>query len=89
MTKEYKKVRFSKSFRAEWISGVAEQEGISNDYAEAIYLHGEYKQSFIELEERIAGNIGFVYEDNGGDYFEMEDDDWSIPEGCFEYLDQE
>ena len=86
MSKNYKKVKFSENFRSDWISGVALEDSISEDLAEAAYLHGEYKDSFKELEERVAGQIGFVYHDGGSDYFEKEDDNWSIPESCFEFV---
>ena len=86
MDKNYKKVKFSEKFRYEWISGVAIDEGISKELAEASYLHGEYKDSFKELEDRVSGQIGFVYHDSGRDYFEKEDDNWLIPENCFEFI---
>ncbi|AUR92746.1 hypothetical protein NVP1176O_44 [Vibrio phage 1.176.O._10N.261.55.F5] len=85
--RDYIKVKFADDFRQQWIAGFASIDGDSEDLTEAAYLHGDYAESFKELTDRVSGQIGFVYHDDGNDYFEQVDDNWSIPETCFEFLD--
>ena len=85
--KEYKKVKFVENFRQVWTYANARDDGLTTERIEELYLHGEYSCSFNALEDRVSGNVGFVYHDSGNDYFEKEDDNWTIPSDCFEFLD--
>lgn len=83
------KVRFNKSFRQDWIRGVAEIENMTPLDVISAYLTQEpERQSFKSLCDRLAGNVGFVQYDSGTEYFEKEDNNWAIPDSCFEFTSE-
>lgn len=82
----YLMVKFNKEFKADWLAYVANDEKVTIEEAESNYLCDEYGRSFHDLNDRVAGNIGFVKHSGNNDYFEIEDDNWCIPEECFEII---
>ena len=82
----YLKVKFNKEFKADWLAYVASDENMTIEEAESSYLCDKYGKSFHDLNDRVAGNVGFVKYSGNNDYFEIGDDNWCIPSECFEFL---